>query len=354
MEEEELEEEEEDDDEDEAAEELYSHEAPPPYIFAEPEREPEVGEVHLIYKIEGEPDDIPVFELARTLEALGSVIQESDRLINEQHTLLIKVKPFQEGSFLMDLVVSVQNNPQILFFLSQPEAIARIKQVFEYIGLVKKGHEAVNTVMDVIRHLKNGTAQKVEPKGNDQYSYVNNNGQEMTVNGKVHAIYNNYTIQNNYYQAVGSPLQRPGVEGLSTYLKDEKAETLQYLPKAETPAIEAYSAPEETEQKSEVIENSTIEMLNPQAGTYGEPEGMWTFNRAGTSTKLKATITDKTFLAKFERGSVRFFRNDLLKVKLKHEQTVKGSKVKNKYEIVEVIDYTKAPAKAAKRDANND
>ena len=61
-----------------------------------------------------------------------------------------------------------------------------------------------------------------------------------------------------------------------------------------------------------------------------------------------ARITDEKFLAKFQRGSVRFFHNDLLKVKLKQEQTLKGGKVKTKYEIVDVLDYTKAPIKRTK------
>ena len=143
-------------------------------------------------------------------------------------------------------------------------------------------------------------------------------------------------------------MQRPGVEGLSTYLKDAVEETKHYLPKNEVPAIEAFSLPEPEAPKVEVIENSTIEMLNPKAGTYGEPEGVWTFTRAGTATKLKATIVDKKFLAKFQRGVVRFFHNDLLKVRLKHEQTVKNTKVTNKYEIVEVVEYTKNTSRATK------
>jgi len=325
-----------------AAKQEVSHEPPAPPVEAQPEREPEVGEVHLIYKIEGVPDDIPVFELARTLEALGHVIQESDRVINEeQHTLLIKVKPFEEGSFLMDLVVSVQNNPAILFFLTQPEAIERIKKVFEYIGLVKKGKEAYATLLDLIGHLKTGKPEKVEPKGPDQFVYTNHNGQELIVNGTVHNLVNNVFVQNFIFSAVAGPLQRPGVEGLSTYFKDEVEESKHFLPKAEAPAIEAYSSPVPEAPRVEVIENTTTEMLNPKAGTYGEPEGVWTFTRAGTKTKIKANIADKKFLMKFQRGAVRFFHNDLLKVKLKHEQTVKNTKVTNKYEIVEVVEYTK-------------
>ena len=312
-----------------------------------PVREEQVGDVHLIYKIEGQPNDIPVFELARTLEALGTIIEEADRVINaEQHRLVVKVKPFQEGSFLMDLVVSVQHNPSVLFFLSHPEAIDRIKKVFEYLGLIKKGREIIASLLELIDHLKTGKPAKVEPLGPDEYSYTNHNGQELVISGTVHNLVNNVTIQNFIYQAVASPLQREGVEGLSTYLQDAPQETKQYLPKQEVPAIQAFSSPEPEAPKVEVIENTTIEMLHPKAGAYGEPEGVWTFTRAGTNTKIRASIVDPTFLAKYQRGVVRFFHNDLLKVRLKHEQTIKNRKVTNKFEIVDVMDYTKAKAKS--------
>ena len=61
---------------------------------------------------------------------------------------------------------------------------------------------------------------------------------------------------------------------------------------------------------------------------------------------IRATITDQKFLAKFERGIIRFYHDDVLKVKLKQTQTVKGSRGKVTYEVVEVLEYRKAsPAK---------
>jgi len=91
-----------------------------------PERQAEVGEVHLIYQIEGKRNEVPVFELSRTLEGIGNIIQEADSVVfNDDHQLNVKVRPFEEGSFVMDLVLSIQNSSAVLFFLSQPEAVGR-------------------------------------------------------------------------------------------------------------------------------------------------------------------------------------------------------------------------------------
>jgi len=91
--------------------------------------------------------------------------------------------------------------------------------------------------------------------------------------------------------------------------------------------LKAYSEPETEPPKEEVIENFTTELLNPKAGTYGETEGTWIFTKAGTKKNpFRAKIVDDKFLAKFGRGSVRFYHDDVLKVKLRSEQRLKNDK----------------------------
>src|SRR5581483_8849581 len=127
-----------------------------------PERQDEVGEVHLTYQIEGKRNDVPVFELAQTLEGIGQIIQEADRIVfDDDHEVNVKVKPFEEGSFMMDLVLSVQNSSAVLFFLSQPEAVERIKKVLEYLGLIKKTKEVFASLLELIEFLKKGKPAKV-------------------------------------------------------------------------------------------------------------------------------------------------------------------------------------------------
>jgi hypothetical protein len=174
-----------------------------------PPRQEEVGEVHLMYTIVGPQDSVPVFELSRTLEALGNVIEEGDHVLYpDRHQLVVKVRPFQEGSFLMDLVLSLQHNPTVLFFLTQPEAIARIEQVLEHLGLIKKAGEAIKTVLEVIEFLRNGRARRIEPTGPETFNYYNEQGQVMPVSQPIHNLVNNGTIQQYFYPAVGAPLQR--------------------------------------------------------------------------------------------------------------------------------------------------
>jgi hypothetical protein len=185
-------------------------------------RTAETGEVHLIYQIEGKRNDVPVFELAQTLEGLGRIIQEADSVVNhDDHQLMVKVRPFEEGSFVMDLVVSVQNNPAVLFFLSQPEAVERIKQVLEYLGFIKKGKEILATVLEVIEFFKSGKAAKVERTGPETLTYYNQQGQLLPVNMPIHNLVNNGTIQQFIFPAIGAPLQREAVEAVKIFLQNQ-------------------------------------------------------------------------------------------------------------------------------------
>jgi hypothetical protein len=318
---------------------------------AEDQRVPEVGDVELVYKLEGSRNELPIFELSRVLDALGTVIQEGNRIVHPRsEELVVRVKPFQEGSFIMDLVIAVQQDPTVLFALTHPEAIAKINQVLEYLGLIKKAKEAITSLMDLIRFLKNGRPAKVEPAGNNTYNYYNGDGQMMNVTAPVNNLVNNGTIQQFFFPAVGSPLQSGGIDALETFLKSEPKETAVRLPKSEVRSIQAYTAPPEPEPTEEVIVNETTEFLNPRSGMYGETDAPYIFTRVGQKKNaFKAMITDQKFLSKYERGLIRFYHDDVLKVKLKQEQHIKNGKGKIFYAIIEVLEYQKAPSPRTRR-----
>jgi hypothetical protein len=72
----------------------------------------EDDDLHLIYKIEGSPHEVDIFDLARALESLGQVVQEGARVVHPEITLSLKVAPFQPGSFIADIAMFVHQNPQ--------------------------------------------------------------------------------------------------------------------------------------------------------------------------------------------------------------------------------------------------
>jgi hypothetical protein len=273
------------------------------------------------------------------LQSLGAVLQESNKLLNPQTELTVKVRPFETGSFIMDLAMHIQQNPGYLAFLGAPEFIEQAKRTIEYLGLVKKVGEVGIGLLELLKKLKNGKPESVEKKG-DSYEYHAEDGASLTVSAPVHNLYNNGVV-NNYFFNIVAPAETPGVDGVKTFLKGLEQATGIEITKDDAIAVKAYSDPV-LGTRTEVIENTSIYALHPKSGNYGENTGQWTFKIAGARRSLKAKIVDQAFLAKYTDGTVKFYAKDLLKARVHEKQTVEGSKVRYQNEILEVIEYRPA------------
>jgi hypothetical protein len=149
-------------------------------------------DLHLIYKIEGRPHEVDIFDLSRALESLGQVLQEGARVVHPEITLSLKVAPFQPGSFITDIAMTVHQNPQmglLALLATQPDMLKQAKEVLEYIGLVKKVGEYGASLLELLRRLKNGKPEEVGKKG-DSFEYKAQDGSVIPVSGPVNNLYN--------------------------------------------------------------------------------------------------------------------------------------------------------------------
>ena len=305
------------------------------------------NELDLIYKINSSSNELDVFELARVLDSFGNVLKEAYRVsFPQEGELAVRVKPFERGSFIVDLGLFIQQNPALLFVLSYKEAIDRTKQVLEYLGLAKSVRETGLSLMGLLRGLRNGKPESVEQKGQDTYEYRASDGAVLPVNSTVHALYNSPVI-NHYTFNIVAPVEHESVQSILTYLKQDQKGSQVELDKEDAEAVRAFSFPPELENKSEILEDTTTKLLRPKSGNYGQTTGTWSFTIAGSNRVIKARITDKAFLRRYASGSIRFYQGDTLKVKLLERQVVEGSATKLEYEIVKVLDYS--PARQAVR-----
>lgn len=278
----------------------------------------------------------------RVLDSFGNVLKESYRVAYPtEGELIVKVRPFEEGSFLMDIALEIQQNSAYLFFATHPQLVDNAKQVLEYLGFVKKVKETGTSLLELLRGLKDGKPKSIEQKGPDHFEYHATNGAVMPVNSTVNALYNNPVI-NNYTFNIFAPLERDSVDGIVTYLKHDREKSEVKLAKEDVQAVRAFSEPSKIETKMEVLEDTTTKILNPKSGNYGQTTGTWSFTIAGTKRVIKARIADKDFLTKYSNGSIRFYQGDTLKVRLLERQVVEAGKIKMEYEITEVIEYSQA------------
>ena len=301
----------------------------------------DIESVNLIYKIEGQPNDVDVFELARVLDAFGNVIREAYQVAHkDEGELVVKVKPFETGSFIMDIALHLQKDPAFLLLFANSDWITSAKDTLEALGFIRDIKETTASLIELLRKLKNGKPKKVERKGPDLYEYHAGDNSVIPINSTVHALFSNPVIQNLTINIV-APAERENVEGVTTNLKWSGIETSVKLDREDVKAIRAFSNPEPRLLEPEILEDVTIKFLSPKSGSYGQTSGTWSFTITGTKRTLKAKITDDGFLQKYSNGTIRFYQGDRLKVRLLERQTV-GDEAKMEYEITEVLEYVPA------------
>lgn len=299
------------------------------------------NQLNLVYKLDGEVSEIEVFQLAPTLLALGELIQESNREINPGGRQIgVNVKPFREGSFIVDLTVFPQTHLQQFLDLISTHPADQVKTLLEWIGLIAGTPFGV---VQLVKWLK-GKPKLVEGVGPGEFRYTASDDRSITVLGQVHQLVSNPNITSNIYKVYAAPIeQRISITDVKTYIQDHQ-ESEVVITKDEVPALREYLENADPARDNEVVKEHVHHdvYLNPKRGAFdGDPRD-WSFRRGGDI--VVATIKDKGFLDKCALGEYRLNHSDLLIVDLLEKQRIQGTIVmKPAYEILRVTSYVKGP-----------
>ncbi len=302
--------------------------------------------VNFIYKLDGADIDsgVNVFELAPILLSLGELIKESNKTLNpDGRDIAVNVKPFQRGSFIVDIVLFAPNNYQEILDVINNNNVKDIKELLEWIGIVGgTTYTGGKSLFWLIKKLKGkpGTVEQVKP---DEVRYTDENGNTYTVNTKVYQLFSNTKIQNYIYNSYGKPLENENIDNIECYIKDEP-ETKTIFEKDSLQSIRDYAIAEiPTLSLEEELTTSMEVFVSPKRGSFDADPRQWSF-RLGSSNEqiITATIKDEEFLEKYKSNQIRLHFTDVLKVKL--TQKVKkrdgiidlGSGI---YEVEKVLEY---------------
>ncbi len=298
------------------------------------------NKINLIIKLKGPAieEGLDLFNLAPSLLSIGNIITEANKIINpEGKEIAINIKPFEKGSFIIDLALFAKTNlDQLLSYISTDNASA-IKNLLEWIGLITGGGVGL---FKLIKFL-NGSPKKVENLSSGDIRYINANGQSLTINGKVNKLYNNCVIQNKIYQGFGKLLQQEGINEINTYLKNNPKSS-EIINKEDIEAFKKYS---ELEGEENIINESESKIfLIFKRGSFDGDGSNWSF-RLGSKDKdvITANVRDNNFLAKVKSGEIRPNYRDMVEVILKTKQKIKNEELTTSYEIIEVLQYKEAP-----------
>lgn len=299
------------------------------------------NKVNLIIKLEGPAieEGLNLFDLAPSLIAIGNVITESNKMLNpEGREIAINIKPFEKGSFIIDLYLFAQTNfDQILSFISSDYA-EQIKTLLEWIGLTVAIGGGGKGLIQLIKFLKS-KPQNVEKLSSGDIRYTNKDGQSFTTNEKVNKLYNNCVIQNNTYQGFGKLLQQKGINEINTYIKGD-IKSLETIKREDVEALKNYS--EISGEENIINESESVIFLKFKRGSFDGDGNNWSF-RIGNKNIIVAVVKDDIFLKKVKSGEIRPNHKDTFEVILKTKQKIKNEELITSYEIMKVLKYTEAP-----------
>lgn len=301
------------------------------------------NKIDLIYKLEGEIEEgINVFDLSPILLNLGQLIQESNNILNPGgREIAVNVKPFEKGSFIVDISVFAQNNLQQAIDLVSQEGVKNVKEILEWIGLVGG---AGMSVIGLIKYLK-GKPKSVKRISPGEVRYTPKEGNAIEVNNKVNSLFGSPKIQTFIFQTCGKPFDIPRVEGVRTYIKEDvqSKERSVEIPVSESGYFKEFEEPELFDDSEMTKESRTILLLNPKRGSFEGSKGPYSFTISGDQQSKLMDIRDEGFRKKLESGEIRLHYSDLLEVELLIIQKVKENKIESvSYHIQKVINYTKA------------
>jgi len=295
--------------------------------------------VNLVYKFNGAgiEDGIDVFELSPMLLNVGNLITEAHKTLYPNHTdVAVNIKPFQKGSFEIDIVMFGKTATQQLLDFIRCTRGHEIREVLEFLGLVA-GVPA--SLVTLILFLK-GRAKKVEKLGSGEIRYTSESDISITVNQNIHMLFQNNKIQEALYQGLAKPLEAEGIDSVESFIKNSKDTTKVSYDKSVVEPIKIFrrSAMPDLDEVTP-IENVRLLWVHPKRVSLEGEKGSWSFRICGTNDVIKTNILDEDFLERVKSGHIRLTQYDRLLIEFTEKQQLKGGTGKLTYDVFKVKEY---------------
>jgi hypothetical protein len=270
---------------------------------------------------------IDVSDLAPSLLALNSLINESGKILQTSDSISLKVKSFESGSFEVELIASagdIYNQLVNIFSTKEADAISNLLGI---IGLT--GASGIFGLLKLIKWLKGKNPVSIIESGPEGVEFILSEDNKKYVDNRVFRLFRNIRIREFLYNFI-QPISKQGID--SVCIKYQKEVVTEVL----TEELDYFIPPEPIDT---IINEYTIVTALQIVTLSFKDDNKWKFFDG--NNQFFASILDSEFLAKIENNIEWFAKGCILKVELLVKQSSKAENLSSEYFVVKVIEHIK-------------
>jgi hypothetical protein len=277
-----------------------------------------------------------VTDLAPALLAVGDLVQNANRILNEDRaSVSVRVESdFKRSSFDISLIIDqglIDHARAFLTGYGITDAEALVKVLFGGTSAVA----VIGGLVKLYRLLKGEKPKEMTVVNNHTTIIQTGSGQILNnVDSASAELYNNEGVRDAIERVV-RPLRRPGIDRLD--IRHGK-EIIEQVSKEESEYFS--SGPSEPKEEDKLVDDLNLRVLEIVRLAFRE--GIKSRFSDGT-VEFEANVTDSVFIRNIEKGEA-FAKGDSLRVYLRHRTwRDKAGTLRSEYEVTEVVEHIRRP-----------